>query len=78
MGELREKLPHLILWGNVDCGRTLTSGAVEDVIAEAKDCIDKAAPGGGYILGSSNVIHSGVPTENFLAMIETCREYGKY
>ncbi len=75
MGEIREKLPHLILWGNVDCGRTLTSGTVEDVIAETKDCIDKAAPGGGYILGSSNVIHSGVPTENFLAMIETCRKY---
>jgi len=78
LGDVREKFPHLVLWGNVDCGHTLTSGTVEDVIAETKDCIDKAAPGGGYILGSSNVIHSGVPTKNFLAMIETCKSYGRY
>jgi uroporphyrinogen decarboxylase len=78
VGEVRRRLPHLTLWGNVDCGRTLTSGTREDVIAETKDCIDKAAAGGGYILGSSNVIHSRVPTSNFLAMIETCREYGRY
>jgi len=78
LGEVRRRLPHLVLWGNVDCGRTLTSGTVEDVMSETKDCIDKAAPGGGYILGSSNVVHSRVPIKNFLTMIETCREYGRY
>ncbi len=78
LAEIRERLPHLILWGNVDCGRTLTWGTPGDVAAETRACIDAAAPGGGYLLGSSNVIHSGVPTDNFLAMIDTCREYGKY
>jgi len=78
LGEVRRRLPHLILWGNVDCGRTLTSGTPADVASETRACIDAAAPGGGYILGSSNVIHSGVPPENFLAMIETCRQYGRY
>ena len=62
----------------MDCGWTLTSGTRDDVAAETRACIDAAAPGGGYILGSSNVIHAGVPPDNFLAMIETCREYGRY
>ena len=78
MGEIRRRLPPLILWGNVDCGRTLSALTPAEVAAETRACIDAAAPGGGYILGSSNVIHSGVPTENFLAMIETCRDYGRY
>jgi len=78
LAEVRRRLPHLILWGNVDCGRALTSGTEAAVAAETRACIDAAAPGGGYILGSSNVIHSGVPPRNFLTMIETCRDYGQY
>ncbi len=78
LAEIRERLPHLILWGNVDCGRTLTSGSTDEVAAETRACIDAAALGGGYILGSSNVIHSAVPPENFLTMVETCRDYGRY
>jgi uroporphyrinogen decarboxylase len=78
LAEIREKLPHLVLWGNVDCAGALVSGTPEDVAAETRACIDKAAVGGGYILGSSNVIHSKCRTDNFLAMVETCREYGVY
>jgi uroporphyrinogen decarboxylase len=78
LGELKAKLFHLLLWGNVDCARTLSSGSREDVVAETKACIERAAPGGGYILGSSNSIHSGVPADNFLAMIDTVREFGRY
>ena len=78
LGEIRRRLPHLILWGNVDCGHTLTQGTPADVAAETCACIDAAAPGGGYILGSSNVIHAGVSADNFAAMIDTCREYGRY
>ncbi|MBI5094245.1 MAG: hypothetical protein HZB26_17625 [Candidatus Hydrogenedentes bacterium] len=76
--DVRRRLPHLILWGNVDCGRTLTFGAQNEVAAETRGCIDAAAAGGGYILGSSNVIHSEIPARNLLAMIEMCREYGRY
>lgn len=78
LAEIRTRLPHLILWGNVDCGRTLSTGTPEDVATETRACIDAAAPGGGYILGSSNVIHNGVSPENFLTMLEVCREYGRY
>jgi len=78
MGELRKRLPHLVLWGNVDCAKTLTFGPKEKVIAETKECIEKAAPGGSYILGSSNTIHPNVPAENFIAMLQAARKYGLY
>lgn len=78
LGELKERFPSLVLWGNVDCAKTLVFGSRWDVEAEAKRCIEKGAPGGGYIFGSSNTIHPGVATENFLAMLKTARSYGLY
>jgi uroporphyrinogen decarboxylase len=35
-------------------------------------------PGGGFILSSSNSIHSAVKPENYLALMQTLREYGRY
>ena len=64
--------------GNVDCAHTLTFGSVADVIKETIDVIEKAAPGGGFIASSSNSIHSAVKPENYLAMVNTIRAYGKY
>lgn len=66
------------LLGNVDCSYTLSWGTVEEVIAETKRCIQIAAPGGGYICTSSNSIHSSVKPENYIAMVQTIREYGRY
>ncbi|HOV70391.1 MAG TPA: uroporphyrinogen decarboxylase family protein, partial [Clostridia bacterium] len=68
----------ILLMGNVDCGRVLHLGTKEDVIRETKNVIKIASPGGGHILSSSNTIHSHVPTENFLTMLETARKYGSY
>jgi uroporphyrinogen decarboxylase len=64
--------------GNVDCAQTLTFGSVEDTIEETKRCLEIGMPGGGYILSSSNSIHSEVKPDNFIAMVETAKEYGKY
>jgi uroporphyrinogen decarboxylase len=64
--------------GNVDCAHTLTFGSVSDVINETLDVIKKAAHSGGFILSSSNSIHSAVKPENYLAMINTVRAYGNY
>jgi uroporphyrinogen decarboxylase len=38
----------------------------------------KAAYGGGFILSSSNSIHSSVKPENYLAMVRTGQRYGSY
>lgn len=66
------------LIGNVDCRHTLCSATREEVEEEVKYLIANIAPGGGYILSSSNSIHSGVNPSNFLAMIRAARKYGNY
>lgn len=68
----------IALKGNVDCTQTLTSGSREDVTEETKKCIRIGKPGGGYILSSSNSIHSAVKPENFMTMLETHKRYGNY
>jgi hypothetical protein len=37
-----------------------------------------AAPGGGYIVGSSNPVASYVPLANYRAMIAATLRWGKY
>jgi hypothetical protein len=79
IGYIKKKYGDKItLWGNLDCGRTLTLGSKEDVAREVKQIMKVASPGGGHVLTSSNTITSDVPTENFVAMVETVKEYGKY
>ncbi len=43
--------------GNIDCAHLLPHGSPEDVRAAVRQAIADAAPGGGYILTSSNCIH---------------------
>jgi uroporphyrinogen decarboxylase len=64
--------------GNVDCAQTLTFGTVEEVIEETKDALRKGMPGGGFILSSSNSIHSSVKPENYRAMLQTWERYRAY
>jgi len=66
------------LLGNVSCAKTLVSGTPEEIEEETRRAIEIAAPGGGYVLSSSNTIHSQVPAKNYLAMREAARKYGKY
>lgn len=79
IGEVKRVYGELItVIGNVDCSQLLTFGSPKDVKQATMECIKKASIGGGHILSSSNVIHKGVPSKNFLTMIKTAREYGKY
>lgn len=64
--------------GNVDCAQTLTFGSVREVAEETKEALRKGMPGGGFILSSSNSIHSSVKPENYVAMLQTLKEYGTY
>ena len=79
IGEVKKKYgDRLCLVGNVDCAYALTFGSVEDVKRTTKEVIRKAGSGGGLIISSSNSIHSAVPPENYLEMVKTIRDYGKY
>ena len=64
--------------GAIDIQRILPFGTTVDVKNEVKSKIADLAPGGGYILRAAHYIPDDVPPENFMAMIEAAKEYGKY
>lgn len=68
----------LTLIGNVDCATVLVDGPVEAVRAQTEQVIRAAAPGGGFLLSTSNSVHPGVKPEYYLAMLETARVVGAY
>ncbi len=78
IGEVKGKYGHRVcVIGNIDCGEILSQASVEDVIEAVKDCIAKASLGGGHIMSSSNTIHSAVRPENYKAMVDATKKYGK-
>jgi uroporphyrinogen decarboxylase len=64
----------LTLMGNVDCAHLLVYGDPAEVAAETRRVIEACSPGGGFVLTSSNSIHSSVRLENYLAMLEAARQ----
>lgn len=64
--------------GNIDCGRLLSFGTAGEVEQAVLRAIQDAGAGGGYILMSSNSIHSSVKPENLAAMIEAAHRHGRY
>ena len=64
--------------GNVNTIGTIAKGSKEDVMDEAKKCIEDAAEGGGFILASGDQVPVDTPEENFEAFIKAARIFGKY
>lgn len=63
------------LIGNVDPVSVLLQGTPERVRAVSTACLDAAAAGGGYVLGSGCVVPRITPLENIRAMVRAAREY---
>lgn len=79
LGEVKAKFgTRIALKGNVDCSHLMTLGTPEQVAAATRDALRVGAPGGGFILSSSNSIHSSVKPENYMALLLTLKEHGKY
>ncbi len=72
----REYGDKFCLKGNVHTFTTLARGTVEDVRAEAAQCIEDAASGGGFILSTGDQVPGETPEENFVALIESVRSRG--
>jgi uroporphyrinogen decarboxylase len=64
--------------GGIDLKETLCGGAPPDVEAEVRRMAAALAPGGGWLMGSSNSIPDFVPVENYRALLAAGRKYGKY
>ena len=60
--------------GNVDVD-LLSVGSVDKVKTATKELLQRVSPLGKHILSSGNSISSSVKGENFMAMLETVREY---
>lgn len=67
----------ICFFGGVNC-ETLVDGAPEDARAEVHYAIRHAAPGGGLVVASGNVLQPGVQLENYLAARQATRDYGSY
>jgi uroporphyrinogen decarboxylase len=79
LGEVKAKYGQSVaLKGNVDCAQLLTFGTPEEVVEATRVALRKGMPGGGFILSSSNSIHSAVKPGNYAAMLRTLHEYGRY
>jgi uroporphyrinogen decarboxylase len=79
IGEVKAYLAgKMCVLGNIDCRDLLVSGTEEEVEETVRETIEKAAPGGGYIISSSNSIHPGCKPENYIAMVNAAHKYGAY
>jgi hypothetical protein len=67
----------LCLKGNVETN-LLLNGTPEQVRAQVRECIEAAAWGGGYILGTGDQVARDTPFANLWALIEAGLEYGRY
>lgn len=68
----------LCLMGNIDLDYIMTFASSAEVEDTVKKTIDIAAPGGGFILSTCNILVDIIPPENALAMYGTAHEYGRY
>jgi len=64
--------------GGIDCGELLTNGRPEEVAAVTKRLLKEVSSKGGHVVSSSNTIHPKVKPENYLAMADTVKTFGKY
>ena len=75
---LKEKYgDQLCFFGGINC-ETLVAGTPEQARAEVKYAIEHAAPGGGLVIATGNVLQPGTQLRNYLAAREAVREYGTY
>ncbi len=76
--ELKEKYgDQLAFIGNIDA-RALATNDLDKIKKEVLPKIEKAAPGGGYVLCSDHSISPEVSLETFSAFSKMARKYGRY
>jgi len=68
----------MCLLGNLAPNGVLKEGTPAQVEEACRQLIEKAAPGGGFILGSSGSVARFTPMANLEAMVRACEKYGTY
>lgn len=70
-------LGKVALCGNVNCA-LMQSGTIAQIKADSLRSLRDGMPGGGYFYCSSNTPFIGMKIENYLAILDVRREYGRY
>jgi len=79
IGRIKEQYgDKLVLMGNIDVTYVLSHAPEYIVEQSVKECIDKAAYGSGFVLGSCTEILPSSKPENVIRMFETNKRYGRY
>jgi hypothetical protein len=68
----------LVIVGGMDASELLPLGTVDEVAAATRQALRIAAPGSGFVLGSTTELSNAIPSRNIIAMWETVLEYGRY
>ena len=66
------------LKGYVDLLHVLRNGTVQKVETAVRETMERAKPGGGFIIGSSDSFRDGTPRENVEAYFRASLTYGGY
>ncbi len=67
----------LCFFGGVDC-ETLIDGPPERAREQVRHAIEHAAPGGGLVIATSNVLQPGTKLANYQAMRLATADFGRY
>jgi uroporphyrinogen decarboxylase len=67
----------LCFFGGVNC-ETLVAGTAAEAREEVRYAIQHAAPGGGLVVATGNVLQPGTQLANYLAARQATRDYGRY
>jgi len=76
--DVKEKYgDRIAILGGVDVD-FLTTASIDEVRQRTRQVLERCMPGGGFALGTGNSVANYVPVQNYLAMLETGWEVGRY
>jgi uroporphyrinogen decarboxylase len=79
LAEIKRAFGHRIsLMGNLHTTEVMLFGTPTDVERAARQAIDAAAAGGGFILSTGDQCGRDTPEENIFKLVETAKTYGRY
>ena len=67
---------HIALLGGIDVD-FLCRSSEEEVRARVRETLEVCMPGGGYVLGTGNSVANYIPVDNYLAMLDEGRRFGR-
>lgn len=74
--QILEKMPDVVVYGQIPPTRVLLYGTPEEVVECAKRDIEQAGPGKHLVLGTAGSINPGTTFENLKAMCYAVKKYG--